>query len=79
MGEEMIKRSRAFIERACLVAMQKAWPANNITRVEIERLPPGAWPNWKLGKIHPNPPPIAADHIRQQVENLPQIWALEDE
>ncbi|AXK80063.1 hypothetical protein DW352_05765 [Pseudolabrys taiwanensis] len=78
--EEMPKKSRAFIEGECLKKIAKAWPSNDVQRVEIERLyPEGTGPNWRIRAMHPSLPPMAESEILSQVAHLNQSWALEDE
>ena len=74
---DLPKRSRDFLEAACLDAIQKGWPAAKVVSVEIVRIYPKVpGPNWKLSSTIPPMDSTGYAKVRTLVGHLPQTWAL---
>ena len=74
------KKSKHFLEAACLHAIRMGWPATSVNGVEIVRLKPKvAGPNWRVGRITPEQNQAADAKIRTLVAPLPEKWSLEDD
>jgi hypothetical protein len=73
-------KSRDWIEAECLKLAQQVRGGAGIQRVIIRRLRPiGGGPNWKTADVVPQPDLVLIGKVRAALDDLPSLYALEDE